>query len=94
MKKPSKLDLISLKSFDLIIWPPTQLGLIGFVGSSQISRDIPEAQFDRPERRWFCPGQLRYSPSLTEEESSNSFAIHHHCLEVEIVLTGFAMHHH
>ncbi|KDP41024.1 hypothetical protein JCGZ_03556 [Jatropha curcas] len=30
MKIPSKLGLIGWKGFDLIIWPPTQLGLIGF----------------------------------------------------------------
>ncbi|KDP27009.1 hypothetical protein JCGZ_22084 [Jatropha curcas] len=34
-------------------WPPTQLGLIGFVGSSRIRRGILEARFDQPERRWF-----------------------------------------
>ncbi|KDP31676.1 hypothetical protein JCGZ_15279 [Jatropha curcas] len=85
MKIPSKLGLIGLKGFDLIIWPPTQLDLIGFVGSSWISRDILEARFGWPERRWFCPGQLRNSPSLTGEESSNSFAIHHHCIPLMIL---------
>ncbi|KDP32239.1 hypothetical protein JCGZ_13846 [Jatropha curcas] len=111
MKIPSKLGLIGLKHFDLIIWPPTQLDLIGFIGSRRVRRGILEAQFDRPESCWFdgkvfearrirrgilearfdqpersgfCPGQLRNSTSLTGEESSNSFAIHHHCLEFEI----------
>ncbi|KDP46978.1 hypothetical protein JCGZ_02414 [Jatropha curcas] len=92
MKIPSKLGLIGLKDFNLIIWPPTQLArfdrlLWAPIGSVVISKiwfdeDTFEARFGRLEGCWFCPGQLRNSPSLTEKGSSNSFAIHHHCLEV------------
>ncbi|KDP46665.1 hypothetical protein JCGZ_10974 [Jatropha curcas] len=49
----SRLGLIGSKDVGLVIWPPTQLGLIGLVGSRRISRDILETRFDRLERCWF-----------------------------------------
>ncbi|KDP21595.1 hypothetical protein JCGZ_03754 [Jatropha curcas] len=64
----ARFDRLHRFPWNLKRHPQSSLGLVGFVGSSQFRKGILEARFDRPDRRWFCPSQLRNSTSLTGEE--------------------------